>query len=371
MFMVVSGVSAQSDEAISLFNASFEGVPGCCKPPDGWSDCGFPNESPPDIQPSRYFMVSKAAIDGKTYMGMVTRANDTWESVQQRLERNIEKGRCYNFSLYLCRSDVYVSGTKANPGGQESFTTPIKLRIWGGSGFCVKKELLGESDLVKNTDWQKFEFRFEPDMTHQYIILEAFYRTPTLFPYNGNILIDKASDIVPVPCDEAIVHDDTDDPAQKGSKASVSKSKKPVKEEVRKDATASREPAKVLNLERGRIRKGHIIPIDKLYFEADSTKIPEACFPVLDEIYEFMTINSDIIIEIGGHTNGIPKDAYCDRLSLERAKSVAAYIANKGVPWRRLYYKGYGKRKPIADDSTADGKKKNQRVEIKILHMNG
>jgi len=81
-------------------------------------------------------------------------------------------------------------------------------------------------------------------------------------------------------------------------------------------------------------------------------------------------VNDDVIIEIGGHTNGVPNDEYCDRLSSSRAKSVAEYLVNKGVNPTKVQFKGYGKKKPIADNKTKYGRDKNQRVEIKILSLN-
>ncbi len=352
-------------EVIQIYNSSFEDFARCCQPPTGWMDCGFQGETPPDVQPAGGFSVNRPAQDGRTYMGMVTRENDTWESVQQKLEHPLEKNSCYSFSIHLCRSAVYMSGTKTSQE-LESFTKPIKLRIWGGSGACTKRELLGESELISNTEWKKFDFKFEPNSTVSYIILEAFYKTPTLLPYNGNILIDNASDIVLIPCKEeqniAKVSPDT----------RTNNHKPPIKNkpQPREPIIVEKTPSKVLNLDRKNVRKGQSIIIQSLYFESDSTVIPTDCYAVLDELHEFLNVNKDIIIEISGHTNGIPKDDYCDRLSLARAKAVATYIAGKGIPWRRLYYRGYGKKKLIANDATIEGRKKNQRVEFKILHMN-
>lgn len=365
LFFAASAKAQDSKEVIQLFNSSFEDFARCCQPPTGWMDCGFQAETPPDVQPAGGFSVNRPAQDGRTYMGMVTRDNDTWESVQQKLEHPMEKNSCYSFSIYLCRSAVYVSGTKAAPNEVESFTNPIKLRIWGGSGACTKRELLGESELIRNIDWKKFEFKFEPNSTINYIILEAFYKTPTLLPYNGNILVDNASDLVLVPCREG--QEIAKAPVENniGSKTSVRNKPHP-----REPIITEKTPSRVLNLDRKNVRKGQSIIIQSLYFESDSTVIPTDCYPVLDELHDFLNINKDIIIEISGHTNGIPKDEYCDRLSLARAKAVAAYIAGKGIPWRRLYYRGYGKKKLIANDATPEGRKKNQRVEFKILHMN-
>ncbi len=116
---------------------------------------------------------------------------------------------------------------------------------------------------------------------------------------------------------------------------------------------------------------GQTIRINNLYFQADSTNFKTESQAVLKEVALFLQENNRITIEIGGHTNGIPEHEYCDNLSTARAKSVAKFLVAQGIPEQRVYFKGYGKRNPIATNSTSDGRKKNQRVEIKILKVEG
>ena len=111
------------------------------------------------------------------------------------------------------------------------------------------------------------------------------------------------------------------------------------------------------------------IRMEQLYFPADSSTITKTSVPVLNEVYDFLTSNPRVAVEIGGHTNGTPSHEYCDRLSTERAKAIVDYLVDKGISRKRLQYKGYGKRKPVDTNKTAAGRKKNQRVEIKILSV--
>ncbi len=139
------------------------------------------------------------------------------------------------------------------------------------------------------------------------------------------------------------------------------------------EAVAKVDISKQINLAltKSNLRKGQTIRLEKLYFEADSTQMTTASFPTLNEIYTFLQNNPNITIEVGGHTNGVPSHEYCDNLSTERARSVAKYLVQKGVPVDRVKYRGYGKRKPIATNETTTGRKRNQRVEIKILEVGG
>jgi outer membrane protein OmpA-like peptidoglycan-associated protein len=118
----------------------------------------------------------------------------------------------------------------------------------------------------------------------------------------------------------------------------------------------------------GSLRSGQLIKLEKIYFQADSTNMDPESIPTVEELYEFLVDNPGITIEVGGHTNGIPSHEYCDRISTDRAKAVAQYLVDKGIPTNRLTYKGYGKRNPIANNATAEGRAKNQRVEVKIVN---
>lgn len=119
----------------------------------------------------------------------------------------------------------------------------------------------------------------------------------------------------------------------------------------------------------GTVRSGQTIRMEQLQFEADSSIINTPSLPVLNELYEFLQENPAIFVEIGGHTNSLPPDEVCDRLSAARAKSVVEFLNQKGIAESRLSYKGYGKRVPIADNNTPEGRQQNQRVEVKILRV--
>jgi len=96
---------------IELENSSIEGEPKAGQLPEGWLSRGTPGYSEPDTQPNATFGVSKPAKDGNTYIGMVTRADNSFEAITQRLKKPLKAGERYKFSCYLARSDSYLSGT--------------------------------------------------------------------------------------------------------------------------------------------------------------------------------------------------------------------------------------------------------------------
>jgi outer membrane protein OmpA-like peptidoglycan-associated protein len=115
------------------------------------------------------------------------------------------------------------------------------------------------------------------------------------------------------------------------------------------------------------IQQGQTIPMRLLTFATDSASLRPAVYTYLDELYDFLVENPTVTIEVGGHTNNQPKDDFADYLSTERAKAVANYLISKGVDAKRVQYKGYGKKQPLVPNTTPEGRKTNQRVEIKIL----
>jgi outer membrane protein OmpA-like peptidoglycan-associated protein len=343
--LVVVSDGYNQENTIPLFNKSFESPPKAGDSPIGWLDSGvFPMESPVDVQPGN-FEVDQLPNHGRSYLGMVARATNTWEMVGQELYRVLEKEKCYTFSIYLARSLKYISPQILGFKDKVNYDQPLILKIWGGAVINKKDELLGQTNPIKHSDWRQYSFTLKPKSTHRYFVLEAYYTTSSKKPYNGNIILDNASDIVECP-----------------------KKKSPQKKETIVK-TPKPEPPKILNLNRKELTKNQVIKIDKLYFLADSSTIQKESYDVLNELYLFLKSNSDISIEIGGHTNTIPPDYFCDRLSTKRAKAVYDYLVKKGLPAKRLKYKGYGKRNPLTKDTTPEGKKLNQRVEIKILEI--
>jgi len=130
------------------------------------------------------------------------------------------------------------------------------------------------------------------------------------------------------------------------------------------------ESASVNNLKRTDIKKGQTLRIDKIFFEMDKSVFTKESYQFLNDLVDFLRNNPDISIEVGGHSNGLCTDNYCNKISTDRAKAVVDYLVSKNINRSRLTYKGYGKKFPIASNDTAEGRRKNQRVELKIISFN-
>ena len=350
--------SAGPDTPLPLSNPSFEDVPRQNHSPTGWFDCGFSGESPVDVHPQTlifpdsggYFKVNAPAFDGNTYVGMVVRDNDTYEAISQRIIGGpLKAGKCYTFSIYMSRSEKYVSISKTT-SKEENYITPAKLRIWGGFSYCNRGEVLAESAPVTKTEWLQYNFRFEPKKDHAFIVLEAYYKTPVLFPYNGNILLDMAGKIVPVPCDNDLppeadppvvkVEPEVEEPIVASN--TPSRPRTPVAPPQATRVEPKKKDATLAGKRLSELSAGSVLRVEKLFFKADSSAITPQSQETLDEIYDFLSQYENVVIEVGGHTSGGPTHEYCDWLSTERATSVVDALAKKGIDRRRLVPKGYG-----------------------------
>lgn len=111
---------------------------------------------------------------------------------------------------------------------------------------------------------------------------------------------------------------------------------------------------------------GTVVTLKNVFFDFDRAELKPESFVELDRLADYLKTNT-IRIEIGGHTDDQGTDEYNDRLSENRAKSVYDYLISKGIPADRLQYKGYGKRVPVADNATEEGRAANRRTEFKIV----
>jgi outer membrane protein OmpA-like peptidoglycan-associated protein len=108
---------------------------------------------------------------------------------------------------------------------------------------------------------------------------------------------------------------------------------------------------------------------EDLYFGFNETVLTQESEKQLKEL--LAALGDDELktyhFQLAGHTCAIGSDAYNQKLSEARAKAVRDWLAKNGYPGDRLQVTGSGKRKPVADNSTEEGRKLNRRVEIRTI----
>ena len=102
-------------------------------------------------------------------------------------------------------------------------------------------------------------------------------------------------------------------------------------------------------------------------FDVNSFTLKPEFRGTLDKIADNLKQYPNSLIDVYGHTDSTGSDAYNQTLSMNRASTVANYLATRGVSAARIRSQGFGKTMPIADNTTEEGRAKNRRVEIKIV----
>jgi outer membrane protein OmpA-like peptidoglycan-associated protein len=101
-------------------------------------------------------------------------------------------------------------------------------------------------------------------------------------------------------------------------------------------------------------------------FDFDKSNIKPEFEGVLDAGVEILKENPGTNVQITGYTDSVGTDAYNMGLSERRANAVRDYFISKGIDGNTLTAVGRGEADPVADNSTADGRAQNRRVELDI-----
>lgn len=109
------------------------------------------------------------------------------------------------------------------------------------------------------------------------------------------------------------------------------------------------------------------LTMQNLNFKPDSSELLPGENERLDQIAQVLKEVPDQMFLVEGHTASVGYEKGEMKLSVERANSVANALVQRGIPREKFICKGSGGTKPIADNSTQEGKAKNRRVEITIL----
>lgn len=117
-------------------------------------------------------------------------------------------------------------------------------------------------------------------------------------------------------------------------------------------------------------REGDVIKLNLpagVTFDFNRADLNPQFYPALNNVAATLRQYNQTIIEVSGHTDSIGSDAVNQRLSEQRAQNVGSYLMAQGLQRERFEIVGFGKRHPIADNTTEQGRALNRRVELRIL----
>lgn len=115
------------------------------------------------------------------------------------------------------------------------------------------------------------------------------------------------------------------------------------------------------------VKKGASVTLNNIFFDFNAYTLRDESKIELNNVKELMDQFPKMKVEIIGHTDNVGSDEINQKMSQDRAQSVADYLITIGVPKKRLSTKGLGKEQPVATNETDEGRQKNRRTEFKIL----
>ena len=135
---------------------------------------------------------------------------------------------------------------------------------------------------------------------------------------------------------------------------------------VESDKATAREAVAVISTEGCEARFTVITESNAIYFRTGSAELDSGSEPLLDTGADIAKRCPSVTFDVEGHTDSTGGQRYNQGLSERRAQSVVAYLTAKGVTASRVHAAGYGQTRPVAANTSEEGRAKNRRIEFKV-----
>ena len=109
------------------------------------------------------------------------------------------------------------------------------------------------------------------------------------------------------------------------------------------------------------------LPSSALFEVGKSTLNAAKAGPYLDRVALLVTTKSDKAIVLEGHADSVGSMESNQKLSENRAAEIGSALIARGVPQQRIQTAGFSSRRPVASNSTEEGRRLNRRVEVVFL----
>jgi len=107
-----------------------------------------------------------------------------------------------------------------------------------------------------------------------------------------------------------------------------------------------------------------------IFFDANSNRLSSQEIKKLNRVTQLILGLSDYKVTLNGYTDSLGDYKYNKTISVNRAAVVKSYLVGKGIKPEKIKIKGHGATNFIASNITAEGRKRNRRVEISLLTIN-
>jgi len=112
--------------------------------------------------------------------------------------------------------------------------------------------------------------------------------------------------------------------------------------------------------------RGYIVNLPDILFDVNEATLKPDAKVAIAKLAGILLVMPDLNLRVEGHTDSTGTAEHNQKLSEQRAQSVVAFVTEQGVEASRLTGVGYGQTRPLADNESAEGRKRNRRVEIVV-----
>ncbi len=285
---------------------------------------------------------------GNSYAGIYTYSSNNYrEYVQGQLLKTLIKGKAYKMTFYLSLADKASFAIK----DIQVLITEERLKPCYKSNSCEKAinpskatkkkfKMYSNSEEIYFSDketWMEFSFEFIAEGYENYFSIGNFYR-------NTKTKKQKTVSDSPYFFSYYYIDDISIEPLEK--------------EEVKEFVKVSKE---------SELKTNEVYTFKNVLFDFDKAELLEVSIEELNQLYNYLDGNSNLEIEIYGHTDNVGLDTRNKELSEQRAKAVADYLVSQGLDASRIRFFGFGSTQPISDNETEEGRQQNRRVAFKLI----
>lgn len=276
---------------------------------------------------------TEAPHSGKAYSGICIE-KDFIEYLQVDLVKPLIKDKTYKITLFISKCEKRKSFIKEFG----ILFLPKRKEYFLGGGISLKPqiEFINESGYKNEIGWTELSEEYLAKGFENTIVIGYFiYNKPEGFNGKAHYYIDDVS----ITCMDSLI-EKTTMPENKDTLFSSS------------------------------FDEYNKLILKNIAFDTDESILKPSSYKELLLLFNFLKINSNLTIEISGHTDNIGAESHNLILSENRAKVVADFLIERGIPKNRVLYKGKGSSIPVADNESEIGRTLNRRVEIEILNPN-
>ncbi len=133
-------------------------------------------------------------------------------------------------------------------------------------------------------------------------------------------------------------------------------------------AQAAKLQQELTDLQAQQTERGMVLTLGDVLFDTARAELKSGAFSTIDRLATFLRQNPERRVAIEGHTDSVGSDSANLSLSQRRADAVRAALTSRGIDGTRITARGMGEAVPVANNSTAEGRQRNRRVEVIIAN---